>query len=79
MFGATVKTPSTSTLNGPEVTGVTSVFNVVTGCPFNVSFVVTFPPVDGIVSVLATSGFNTTTVAIAVSQFDGFAPVSHNS
>ena len=29
-------------------------------------------------SLTASIGFNTTTVAVAVSQFDGLAPVSHN-
>ena len=78
VFGATVKFPSISTLNGPEATGVTSVFSIVTGAPFNVSFVNTLPPVDGMVSSLATSGFNTTTEAIAVSQLVEFEPTSHN-
>ena len=76
VFGATVKFPLASTLNGPLVTGVTSVLAGVTATPFNVSLAVTFPPVDGIVSSLATIGLATTTVATAVSQFAGFAPTS---
>ena len=78
VFGATVKVPFASILNGPEVTGVTSVLVVVTATPFSVSFDSTLPPVAAIVSSLATIGLPTTTVAIAVSQFAGVAPTSHN-
>ena len=78
VFGATVKFPLASTLSGPVVIGVTSVFAVVTAAPFKVSFVNTLPPVDATVSSLATIGLVTTTVAVAVSQFAGVAPTSHN-
>ena len=78
VFGATVKFPLASTLNGPLVTGVTSVLAVVTGFPFKVSFPNTLPPVDGIVSLVAINGLATTTVAVAVSQLAGLAPTSHN-
>ena len=80
MFGAKVKTPVASTLNGPFVTGVTSVFDAVTGTPFKVSFVVTFPTVVGTVvlgvcvgkvSATASSGLNTVTESVTVSQFGG--------
>jgi hypothetical protein len=87
VFAANVKTPSESILNGPVVTGVTSVLAAVTKMPFKVSFVVTVPTVVTLVdagtfyvgSSFARIGFNTTTVAIAVSQFAGLAPTSHNS
>ena len=49
MFGANVTTPVASILNGPVVTGVTSVLLAVTGTPFKVSFVVTLPTVVGTV------------------------------
>ena len=64
-------------LNGPVVTGVTFEFVAVTGTPFKVSFPVTFPPVDGTVSLFASIVLATTTVATAVSQFAGDA-ASHN-
>src|SRR5699024_7780480 len=76
VFGATVKFPSASIVNGPSVTGVTSVLVVLTRFPFKVSFVITLPPVEAVVSSLATIPLLTTTVAIAVSQFAGFAPTS---
>ena len=44
VFGATVKVPFASILNGPEVTGVTSVLVVVTAAPFSVSFDSILPP-----------------------------------
>ena len=50
VFGATVKFPSASIVNGPFETGVTSVLVVVTATPFKVSFVITLPPVDAKVS-----------------------------
>ena len=88
VFGAKVKIPLASILNGPVVIGVTSVLAVVTATPFRVSLIVTSPTVVAVevlgvcvgkvVSSIASIGFNTTTVAVAVSQFDGFAPVSHN-
>ena len=78
VFAATVTIPLASILNGPLLAGVTSVFTVVTVVPFNVSFPKTLPPVAGNVSVFATSVFVTTTVATAVSQFAGIAPISHN-
>ncbi|MNL80481.1 hypothetical protein D3C87_2073510 [compost metagenome] len=63
-------------------------FDAVTAAPFSLSFVVTFPTVT-VVNAFGTavneeSSFAsrvpfTTTVASAVSQFAGFAPVSHNS
>ena len=51
---------------------------VVTACPFKVSFAVTFPPVDAIVSFDTDNEFETITVAVAVSQFAGLDPTSHN-
>ncbi len=87
VFGAKVNTPSESILNGPVVIGVTSVLAPVTGIPFRISFVVTFPIVFGTValgtcvgklSTTASIGFNTTTVAVAESQFAGTTPTSHN-
>ncbi|PBJ13381.1 hypothetical protein BSF42_17830 [Flavobacterium sp. ACN6] len=45
VFGARVRTPSASILNGPVVIAVTSVFDAVTAAPFSLSFVVTFPTV----------------------------------
>ena len=77
VLAATVSTPLASMLKGPVVIGVTSVFADVTALPFKVSFAVTSPPVDGTVSSFATIVFPTTTVAVAVSQFAGFAPTSH--
>ena len=91
-MAANVKTPFASILNGPVVTGVTSVLAPVTGLLFKVSFVVTFSTTVGILPVAtltagsftASIGFETTTIAVAVSQFDGttFKPVagfaSHN-
>ena len=52
-------------------------FSIVTGAPFNVSFVNTLPPVDGMVSSLAKIVPPTTTVAVAKSQLAGvtFNPV----
>jgi hypothetical protein len=66
----TVKFPSLSILNGPFVTGVTS---VCCSCwlRLKVSFVVTFPPVDGNVCYCYTMDLLTTTVSVAVVQFDG--------
>ena len=92
MFGANVKTPFVSILNGPVVTDVTSVFAAVTATPFNKSFAVTFWTTVGVVAVgnvvgpslMASIGLATITVATAVSQFAGvtFNPVvglaSHN-
>ena len=85
MLAASIKLPSASTRIGPATTGVTSVFAVVTGCPFKVSFVITFKTVFDVVPVTTVIGasstasitFETTTVAVAVSQFDGLAPTSH--
>ena len=78
VFGATVKLPFASILNGLVVIGVTSVLDVVTAAPFSVSFDSTLPPVEAMVSSLATIGLSTTTVDIAVSQFAGVAPTSQN-
>ena len=79
VFGANVNTPSEFTLNGPVVTGVTLLLVGVTGCPFNVSLVVTFGNITGVApDVVVTAGsltasitLFTITVAIAVSQFAG--------
>ena len=87
MFGATVKLPSTSTLNGPFEPGVTSVAAIVAGEPFKVSFPKTLPAGVGVApeatvvagSSTASIGLRTVTVAIAVSQLAGTATVSHNS
>ena len=79
VFGATVKFPLASILNGPLLTGVTSVLTGVAGAPLTVSFAVTFPPVAGKESLLATIALFTTTVAIARVQFDGIAPTSQIS
>jgi hypothetical protein len=49
VFGATVKFPSISILNGPFVTGVTSVLAVVACIPLTVSFSITFCCWEGIV------------------------------
>ena len=86
MFAARVTTPLASILNGPVVIGVTSVLAAVTNCAFNVSLAVTFRTVVGVVPVLtvtgasfiASIGLETTIVTVAVSQFNGFAPTSHN-
>ncbi len=92
VFAANIKLPSTSTLKGPSVTGVTSLLVAVTNEPFKVSFDVTFCMVIGVVpdatvvrpSSTASIEFKTTTVAVAISQFAGlkFDPVdglaSHN-
>ena len=87
VLAATVKFPSTSTLIGPCVSGVTSVLAVVTAFVFKVSFPKTFPAGVGellVATIVAGSStasikLSTTTVATAVSQFAGTAPVSHNS
>ena len=80
MLAARVKTPVASILNGPCVTGVTSVLLAVTGTPFKVSFVVTLPTVVGVVvlgvwvwklSTTASIVLNTTTVSVTLSQFAG--------
>ena len=49
MFGSKVNTPLASMLNGPVLIGVTLVLAAVTGWPFRVSFVVTFPTVVAVV------------------------------
>ena len=77
VFGATVTVPFASMLSGPLAAGVTSVLAVVTGCPFKVSFAKTLPPVDGMVSLVATKVLAITTETVAVLQFVGLAPVSH--
>ena len=80
MFGAKVNTPVAFILNGPDVTGVTSVLLAVTRTPFKVSFVVTLPTVVGNVvpgvwlgkvSTTASIVPNTTTVIVTLSQFAG--------
>jgi hypothetical protein len=43
VFGATVKFPSISILNGPFVTGVTSVLAAVACIPLTVSFLLHYP------------------------------------
>ena len=86
MFPANVNTPFASILSGPAETGVTSVLFGLTNSPFNVSLLVTFNTTFGFISVFtatglsltATIGFNTTTVAVAFVQLTGSAPVSHN-
>ena len=74
-----VTTPSTSTLSGPVVNGVTLVVEVVATTPAKVSFAMTVPDtvvgnaglvmVVAIVSVLATIVFDTVMFAVAVAQF----------
>ena len=86
VLAATLRLPSISTLIGPCVDGVTSVLAMVTNCPFRVSFPSTFPADVGrfdVATVTAGSftasiAFETTTTAVAVSQFDGttFKPVA---
>ncbi len=80
VFGARVNTPSLSILNGPLVTGVTSVLVLVTGTPFKVSFVVTLPIVVGAVVLgvcvvfvcsIACIGLTAVIVSVTVSQFAG--------
>ena len=86
MLAATVTIPLASMLNGPVVNGVTFVLVVVAAIPAKVSFVkafnaVTTAFVEATVtgpSFTASTGFATTTVAVAVSQFAGVAPTSHN-
>ena len=87
MLAAKVTSPLASIPNGPAVIGVTSVLTAVTATPFNVSFVVTLSIVVAAFVVATVVGpsftasivLDTTTVALAVSQFVGFAPTSHNS
>ena len=89
VFGANVKTPLASILNGPVVIGVTSVLAAVTPKVFKVSLSVTLPTVVatvvlgvcvGKVSTTASIGFKTTTVAVAVSKLlqATVVPDSHN-
>ena len=94
VFGAKVKTPFASILNGPVVIGVTSVLVVVAATPFKVSaplplLLKTLPTVVatvvlgvcvGKVSTTASIGFKTTTVAVAVSKLlqATVVPDSHN-
>ena len=87
VFAANVIIPFTFIDNGPFTAGVTSVLFTVTTTPFKVSFPITDPeiiigvePVATTIGVLSTASkiFLTITVAVAVSQFTGFAPASHN-
>ena len=84
--GGTVMVPSGFNVNPPgTVTGVKVISPGTTGTPFKVSFTSTlgvFPPSNPLigagVSSTASIGATTSTVAVAVSQFTGEAPVSHN-
>ncbi len=83
MPGAIVMVPSGFKVN----TGFTAVVVKITsvgligGIPLKVSFPNTEPVVapgrPPVVSAFATIAFNTTIVAVAVSQLTGFAPTSH--
>ena len=87
VLAARVKTPLLSTLKGPAIIEVTTLFAAETNCEFKVSLAVTFKTVLGEFpettvggkSFIASIVLFITTVAVAVSQFAGFAPTSHNS
>jgi hypothetical protein len=72
VFGATVKFPSISILNGPFVTGVTSVLAVVACIPLTVSFLLHYP-CCGKVLLLAVIRLLITVAAVV--QFAGVIPV----
>jgi hypothetical protein len=74
VFGATVKFPSISILNGPFVTGVTSVLAAVACIPLTVSFLLHYPCCWEEILLLAVIRLLITTVTVAVVTIAGVIP-----